>query len=315
MFITDIHGNIGALRRAVECAKQIMSPQFLVIGGDIAPNLVTIRFSDGEFVLRHEEMYRQEIGEDLRSRIREWRSYSIDDEHGKRSVTHVVDLDTKTFLELSDNETRLLLKDVSGFDFLCQQQIKFVTTELSPLLRSYRMDDIELFVMLGNDDFVELEELLKQEEQLGTLLYIHGRVIPLGKTHVLGYSCVPSKPFRYRYWERSEEQIHQELDNLLASHNTSNMLLSIHTPPYGTNLDMIYPSDGHVGSSAVRDLLEMKQFGIGLFGHVHESHYYSGSRHDTLGGKVVINPGGYHDSECCAVVFDSANPDNWMGLW
>jgi Icc-related predicted phosphoesterase len=40
----------------------------------------------------------------------------------------------------------------------------------------------------------------------------------------------------------------------------------------------------------------------GLFGHIHESHHISGSRHDRLGGTLLFNPGGYHDGGCCAVV-------------
>ena len=54
LFITDLHGNLGALRRAVE---RVPTACHVVIGGDLAPNLVTVRLRDGEFVLRHEERY------------------------------------------------------------------------------------------------------------------------------------------------------------------------------------------------------------------------------------------------------------------
>jgi Icc-related predicted phosphoesterase len=86
-------------------------------------------------------------------------------------------------------------------------------------------------------------------------------------------------------------------------------------PPYATNLDMLGFDHRHVGSRAVRTLLEQHRFGIGLFGHIHESHLVSGSRHDDFGGTIVINPGGFHDDDCCAVVFDSEDPRNWQGLW
>jgi Icc-related predicted phosphoesterase len=66
---------------------------------------------------------------------------------------------------------------------------------------------------------------------------------------------------------------------------------------------------------SIRALLERRRFGIGLFGHIHESHHFSGSRYDRVGGTLVINPGGYHASDCCAAIFDSSKPDDWRGLW
>ena len=174
---------------------------------------------------------------------------------------------------------------------------------------------IEIFVMLGNDDFVELETLLREQETSGRLTYIHNRVVPLGNSQILGYSCVLSKPFRYRHWERTEEEFERDLAELKADRDTSRLILSIHMPPYGTKLDMLGVDHSHAGSRSVRRLLQENRFSIGLFGHIHESHLVSGSRHDCLGETAVINPGGYHDDECCAVIFDSGEPGDWQGLW
>jgi Icc-related predicted phosphoesterase len=315
LFLTDLHGNLDALRRAVERAEQVAPLRYLVLGGDLAPNLITVQLRDGEFVLRHEPDYGPAVAEDFRGRLRAGRSYRARDQHGKPSVKHTIDMAAQAFLELGDDETRALLQGPSSFAFLRARQAEFVEAELLPLLRRCRDRGKEAFVMLGNDDFAELEAALLEEERLGRLSYVHGRVCPLGRGEVLGYSCVLSKPFRYRFWERSEEQIGRDLAALTAGRDTARMLLSIHMPPYGTNLDRLGQGGRHAGSRAVRGLLEERPFGIGLFGHVHESHLVSGSRHDRLGGNLVINPGGYHDDECCAVVFDSANPRDWRGLW
>jgi Icc-related predicted phosphoesterase len=316
LFLTDLHGNLDALRRAVERAERVTpSLRHLVIGGDVAPNLVTIRLRDGEFVLRHEAAYGPQVAEDFRALLRQRRYYRPEDQHGKRPVAHAIDLDADAFLGLSDEETRGLLEGPSGFASLRERQREFVADELLPLLRHYRQGGKEAFVMLGNDDFVELEALLAEEELRGGLGYIHGRVRPLGRGHVLGYSCVLSKPFRYRHWERTEEEIGQDLAALTAGVEAAKLALSIHMPPYGTNLDRLGPDGRHAGSRAVRALLEGRRFGIGLFGHVHESYLMSGSRHDALGGTPVVNPGGFHDGSCCALVFDSAEPANWRGLW
>jgi Icc-related predicted phosphoesterase len=314
LFITDLHGNIEALRRAVERAAQVAPLRYLILGGDLAPNLVAVRLRGGAFVLRHEATYGPKVANDFRSRLREGRRYRPEDEHGKRALIHPIDLDAAAFLALGDEAARRLLEEPSSFAFLRRRQEEFVTGELLPLLRVYQAKGKEVFVMLGNDDFAELEAHLLEENRRGSLVYIHGRVCPLGGAQVLGYSCVLSKPFRYRHWERTEEQIHQDLAALTTGHDTARLLLSIHMPPFGTNLDML--ADGrHAGGQAVRDLLEQGRYGIGLFGHVHESHHVSGSRQDRVGSTLVINPGGYHDSECCAVVFDSSNPEDWRGLW
>jgi len=315
LFITDIHGNLDALRRAVERGEGVTSLSHLVLGGDLAPNLVTVRLRDGEFVLRHEASYGPKVAEDFRARLREGRFCRSEDQHGKRPVTHAIDLQAATFLDLGDEETRALLQWPSSFEFLRERQREFVATALLPLLRRYKEEGKQAFVMLGNDDFAEVEELLLEEDRRGHLSYVHGRVRPLGCGRILGYSCVLSKPFRYRYWERSEEQIGRDLGALAQGEEADRLLLSIHMPPYRTNLDRLGVDGRHTGSQAVRALLEEQRFGIGLFGHVHESYLVSGSRHDRVGGTLVINPGGYHDSACCAVVFDSANPEDWQGLW
>ena len=65
----------------------------------------------------------------------------------------------------------------------------------------------------------------------------------------------------------------------------------------------------------MRRLLEEGRFGIGLFGHIHESPQLSGARDDRVGGTIVLNPGGFHQEACCAVVFDSQEPGSWRGLW
>lgn len=315
LFITDLHGNLDALRRALRRGEESTNLRYLIIGGDIAPNLVTIRLRDGEFVLRHDESYGAKVSEDFRSRLRDRRQYQREDQHGKRPVTTIVDMDAATFLSLANDETRALLEPLSSFDFLRQRQIDFVEAEFLPLLHSLGKSGIEVFVMLGNDDFVELESSLLRRETSGRFTYIHNRIVPLGNSQILGYSCVLSKPFRYRHWERTEGEFATDLAMLIEGRDTSRLILSIHMPPFGTNLDMLGVDHSHAGSRTVRTLIQENRFGIGLFGHIHESHLVSGSRHDCLGQTAVINPGGYHDDECCAVIFDSGEPSNWQGLW
>ena len=120
------------------------------------------------------------MADDFRARLRVGCRYRPEDQHGKRPLPHTIDLDTALVLALGDDDLRALLESPSSFDSLRQRQGEFIASELLPLLRRYHGDGKEVFAMLGNDDFAELESLLLGEERLGTLSYLHGRTCPLG---------------------------------------------------------------------------------------------------------------------------------------
>jgi Icc-related predicted phosphoesterase len=63
------------------------------------------------------------------------------------------------------------------------------------------------------------------------------------------------------------------------------MLLLSHTPPYGTRIDRLR-NGRHVGSTAVRELIEQYQPDLCVSGHIHE-----GKGTDTIGRTTIINPG------------------------
>jgi ribosomal protein S12 methylthiotransferase accessory factor len=314
IYITDIHGNLGAIQRALAKAREHSAVRRLVLGGDVAPNRVGLRLLDGDFPLRHEARYDPEIAAELRRCLRERRPYRPEDQHGKPAVFHEITATSEELSRLDDAALRSVLGGPSSFEYLRERQLQFVEGELLPLLGELRQGGIESLVMLGNDDFVELEAPLLAAEARGELGYLHGRVRQAGASVVAGYSCVTSKPFRYRAWERSEEQIAEDLRELLAGLEPSRTILAIHVPPYGTALDRL--GDGrHVGSRAVRSLLEGQRFALGLFGHVHESPWVSGARLDRVQGTTIFNPGGLHERDCCALLLDAEEPGRWLGLW
>lgn len=65
------------------------------------------------------------------------------------------------------------------------------------------------------------------------------------------------------------------------------VVLSAHTPPFGTLCDVI-GGGTHVGSSAVRDFILEAQPDVCLCGHIHESRAV-----DRLGRTVLVNPGAF----------------------
>ena len=58
-----------------------------------------------------------------------------------------------------------------------------------------------------------------------------------------------------------------------------------HAPPHGTACDLLRPGE-HVGSPALRALVEREQPDLVLSGHIHEARSL-----DRLGAAQVVNPG------------------------
>ncbi len=68
----------------------------------------------------------------------------------------------------------------------------------------------------------------------------------------------------------------------------------LHSPPYGTKLDVLYNRQP-AGSRAIRHFLAAQQPALSLHGHIHESPRMSGAYLDRLGRTLCVNPGQDHD--------------------
>ena len=203
-----------------------------------------------------------------------------------------------------------------------------------------------LFVILGNDDPRAFEPTVITLEEQRLWTYLHGRRAELAGRPVFGYAHVPPSPFLLKDWERydvsryvdpgciSPEEgrrsvpvepretrfstIQRDLDELFADHPLDQAVLLFHTPPYGTLLDRAaldgkkvdhVPLDVHVGSIALRRMIELRRPGLTLHGHVHESARLTGAWRDELGGTVML--GAAHDGpELALVRFDLEDPSS-----
>ncbi|MDR2966819.1 MAG: metallophosphoesterase [Methanobacteriaceae archaeon] len=90
--------------------------------------------------------------------------------------------------------------------------------------------------------------------------------------------------------EENEEKKFEKLDILLT-----------HAPPYGSEADII--EDGiHVGSEAVRKIIDEYQPRLNLCGHIHESVAFA-----MLGNTVIVNPGMLENGGGCLIQIDEYN--------
>jgi Icc-related predicted phosphoesterase len=196
----------------------------------------------------------------------------------------------------------------------------FFKPKLLELRARLKTEYPQIFLILGNDDARANEKKISEGEEQGIWHYVHNRKMQLGKYPVYGYSYVPPTPFQLKDWERydvsryvdpgcvspeegrysvpvsdSEKRhstIKKDLKQLTGNDNQKNAIYLFHTPPYKTKLDRAAlddkkidhaPLDVHVGSIAVRELIETQQPMLTLHGHIHESARLTGSWRDQIG--------------------------------
>lgn len=220
----------------------------------------------------------------------------------------------------------------------------FLEPRFAALKQEMGADYPRIFLVLGNDDpFVFAEDLLEGQRS-GLWSYMHGRSEGFGPYTVYGYNCVPPTPFLLKDWERYDVSrftdpgciapedgsrtdaltprelrlatIRQDLEDLTGDEDLGSAILLFHSPPYRTKLDRAdldgkfvdhAPLDPHVGSIAIKELLETRQPLISLHGHVHESPILTGSWRDEVGVTQAFC-GAHSGTELPLVRFDAADP-------
>ncbi len=180
-----------------------------------------------------------------------------------------------------------------------------------------------VFIIMGNDDPKIEEQALLEHEKKGLWEYVQGRFVSFGAYRVFGYAYVPPTPFLLKDWERFD--IHQEtkpgcipptegfrtqnsntvnqtieddLQNLLLNQDLSKTICMFHSPPYQTVLDRAGLDgvsvdeqiiDVHVGSVAIKNLINKKKPYMTLHGHIHESSRLTGKWTEKINKTTAIS--------------------------
>ena len=194
-----------------------------------------------------------------------------------------------------------------------------------------------IFVILGNDDPAAYEKDIISGVKQELWEYSHFSKATLMGYSVYGYSFVPPTPFLLKDWEKYDvsryvdpgavspeegfrsksdqdcnprhETIERDLKKFVGVDDLSNAIFLFHSPPYNTNLDRAaldgkmvdhVPLDVHVGSIAIRRLIERKRPLLSLHGHIHESTTITGSWREKIGRTHMFNAA--HDGPELSVV-------------
>ena len=151
-----------------------------------------------------------------------------------------------------------------------------------------------LFAVAGNMDSPMIDARLVD---LGVSL--DGRGVVLGDVGIAGVSAAPHSPLRTPYEIPDEDYARKAAAGLDDLGGCRVRILCPHAPPYGTACDRIRSGE-HVGSRALRALIEREQPDLVLCGHIHEAR-----GEDTIGATRVVNPGPAFASHYALVEVDN----------
>ncbi|MBN2518557.1 MAG: metallophosphoesterase family protein [Candidatus Altiarchaeota archaeon] len=135
--------------------------------------------------------------------------------------------------------------------------------------------------LFGNCDVPKTREFLEKEG-----VSLHKKFLAIGKTGILGFGGSSPTPF-HTPSEFSENDIQESLELLIteiAKLEPERLILFTHCPPKNTKADEL--PGGHVGSTAIREIIDKHQPNFCICGHIHEAKSI-----DSVGSTKIINVG------------------------
>jgi Icc-related predicted phosphoesterase len=183
-------------------------------------------------------------------------------------------------LHRNTDRARELMRRAAGFDAVVGAG-DFATARegLREIIDILASIEVPAVLVPGNSE--SFDELREACEEWPSAIVLHGTGATVAGVEFFGIGgAVPVTPFGSWSYDFTEEQA----ATLLADCPTGGVLVS-HSPPRGA-----VDSSGtgqHLGSAAVRDVIERRAPRLVVCGHIHAS----AGRHETLGESVVVNAG------------------------
>jgi uncharacterized protein len=282
-FATDIHGSETCFRKFLRC-HEFYEADVLVLGGDMTGKALVpiVETAEGRYWTELQETRYEFSGVDELARydrmIRERGFYP---------------------LNTTEDELDDFRRESERLDELFEQAM-ISTVERWVALADERLagTGVRVFVCPGNDDEATIDEVLEGSTRLELA---EGRVIDLDGYQLLSTGWSNVTPWN-TYREEEEPQLAERLEAMVsaASAPPERLVFNFHCPPAHTALDEAPKltedlmatghETSHVGSTAVRQVIEEAQPLLSLHGHIHESRGAV-----RLGKTLSINPGSSYE--------------------
>jgi Icc-related predicted phosphoesterase len=281
-FATDLHGSSKCFRKFLN-AGPAYGADILVLGADLGGKAIQaiVRGPGGRWHARF-------IGTD----------YDVDTGADLEALEKLIE-DHGYYPVRAEPGELEALKEAGRLDALfVEHMARRLTGWMALADERLRPKGLPLYVMLGNDDPMDLRPIL---DAAPWAIHAEGRVVELDDDHEMlswGYSNIT--PF-LSHREQSEPELAATIAAMTTQlSNPSRAVFNLHVPPIASGLDeapvldaslTVQQSLGQVrfapaGSTAVREAIEKVQPMLGLHGHIHES-----AAIKRLGRTIAINPG------------------------
>jgi uncharacterized protein len=282
-FATDLHGSNVCFRKFINAGK-FYKADVLIIGGDVTGKALVpiIKSPDG--------YHRATFGGEERQ------MESADEVAAFEKV--VADTGFYSVRLTPDEHDQLAQDDAHRHEMFVKLICRRVEEWME--LADERLDGtgIECFISPGNDDYEEIDPIVRQAERVRmpdlevVVVADEYEMVSCGKANMTPWNCPRDVP---------EEQLDTLIGQLAAKvKDPERAIYNLHVPPFGTPLDQAPLLDddmrplsgpggiavGSVGSTAVRDVIGRHQPMLSLHGHIHESRATV-----KLGRTLAINPG------------------------
>jgi len=305
LFTTDLHGSDLCYKKFLR-AIQNYKADVAIIGGDITGKALVpiIAKRDGTYVATL-------FGVEHRARNEKELTKLIERIAAVGFYYKIVTMEE--YEELSRNES--MLKEV--FKELMLERVK---KWLDLTENIVKVRKIRFLLMPGNDDIYELDDVINKSEYV---INPAGKIIQIDNSYeVVGCDHANMTPWKCPR-DIEDELLEIKLEEIMVNvKNPATAILVSHAPPYGTKIDLApaldkdlkYVTRGgqvvfeHVGSKAIRKIIEKYQPLLGLHGHIHESKGY-----DKIGRTLVINPGSEYNEGILHVAIVVISEDKIKG--
>ena len=280
-FATDVHGSEVCWRKFINSAKHYEA-DVLILGGDMTGKAIVPVVENGPDRWQY---HMQDLQHDLQGEEELASGERLIRDHGYYPV------------RLTHDQVQEYTSEPDKLDELfAQERRRTVERWVEWADERLAGSGIQCIVCPGNDDHPDIDEVLATSKEI---IVGEGNVLDLSG----GYQLVSSGWTNLTPWDTPREEdeplLKQRIEAIIAQATApaDKLVLGLHAPPYDTQLDVAPKIDwdtltvqgqdtAHVGSTAVREILEKVQPLLSLHGHIHESRAAI-----RVGRTLAINPG------------------------
>jgi hypothetical protein len=281
-FATDLHGSEVCWKKFLNAAK-FYDADVLICGGDMTGKaIVPVVSENGHYSValggQQQTVPAEQVAE-VEANIRRKGYYPL-----RMSVERLHELDQNPSMRAE-----------------CFQEVMLEGVErwMNMAAEKLRGTGIRCFVCPGNDDEMEVDEVVRRAElvELG-----EGRMVEISGFSMISTGWSNPTPWN-THREDSEEKLGERIEAMVGQiPDESRAIFNLHCPPYQSGLDEAPAIDADlkllhggralrpVGSTAVRKAIEKHQPLLSLHGHIHES---KGAV--KIGKTLSINPGSAYE--------------------